>query len=140
MWNLPYQTHRYFMEPLGGQHARKTVYLRYINFIQSIYKSKRSGPINLLETTINDTRTITGKNVRKILLETGTFDILSIDTNELKRSFQYKQIPDEEKWRINILKELVNTKQGNLEIIFDEETEKLTAEEIDNMIHIITTS
>ena len=38
------------------------------------------------------------------------------------------------------LKELVDTRQGNLEIIFDEETENLTEAEIDDIIGIITTS
>ena len=32
MWDLPYATHKYFMEPLGGQHALSMIITIYIKF------------------------------------------------------------------------------------------------------------
>ena len=36
MWDLPLQTHRYFIEPLGGTHLQTMLYTRFTKFIQSI--------------------------------------------------------------------------------------------------------
>ena len=35
MWNLPFNSHRYFIEPLGGPHAKTLLICRYFSFIQS---------------------------------------------------------------------------------------------------------
>ena len=49
MWGLPFQTHRYFIEPLGGIHAQNLIYTRFIKFMQSIKKGRKSAPYYLLE-------------------------------------------------------------------------------------------
>ena len=41
MWNLPHNTHRRFIEPLGGKHAQVKIYSNYIRFIQSVQKCKK---------------------------------------------------------------------------------------------------
>ena len=41
MWRLPCNTHRYFIEPLGGCHAKTMIYCRFVKFIQSILKSDK---------------------------------------------------------------------------------------------------
>ena len=41
MWGLPLQTHKHFIEPLGGTHTKTMLYLRFINFVQSIRKKSK---------------------------------------------------------------------------------------------------
>jgi hypothetical protein len=41
MWSLPNNAHRYFVEPLGGRHARSMLVGRYISFIKSAKKSPK---------------------------------------------------------------------------------------------------
>ena len=61
IWKLPINTHRYFIEPLGGIHAKSMLYCRFRKFVQSILKSDKKAAIYLLHKTLNDKRTITGK-------------------------------------------------------------------------------
>ena len=51
---------------------------------------------------------------------------------------KFKTLPNEDKWKIDILKELVNVKQHVLRVDFDNDS--LSIEEIDDMINFITTS
>ena len=97
------------------------------------------GPKFLLEAIIHDTRTITGKNIRKILLETDSENILSVDSNKIKSEYKFKEIPKDEKWRISMIEELTNVKQNIFEIGFDDEAEGFTDLEIDSLIHMIST-
>ena len=76
MFDLPWATHRYYMEPLTGQeHVRKTLVKRYLSFIQKILGSKKSALVSLLNLVKNDTRTTTGSNLRWIMLEASKVNI-----------------------------------------------------------------
>ena len=48
MWDLPRQTHRKFIESLGGVHAKTMIYTRFIKFIQSIMNGEKKAPISRL--------------------------------------------------------------------------------------------
>ena len=80
-WNksvriLPFETHRYFVEPLsGGLHIKKILIKRFLSFIESIKKSKKIIPKMLLETIQHDVRCTTGSNLRKIMLLVGKTNI-----------------------------------------------------------------
>ena len=86
-----------------------------------------------------DTRTVTGKNIREILMETNSDCIEDIKVQNIKKHLSFKQIADEDKWKLNILKELVNVKQNNMEINFDD-GENFSFNDIDDMINYITTT
>ena len=88
---------------------------KYLRFICSIKVSPKPVMQQLLNLAKKDVRTTTGENLRNILLMT---DCLSID--ELKPDtidkIQHNQILEEDLWRVNIIKEIVNMKYGSLEI------------------------
>lgn len=80
IFDLPYNTHRYLIEPItGSDHLRKIIFKRYLKFVLNLAKSSK--PINK---TLNDvckdsSQSSTGRNLRtlKILME--TFDEIVID-------------------------------------------------------------
>ena len=48
MWNLPFNAHRYLIEPLSGHHAETMLFSRYVNFVQNcILKSTKHAVILL---------------------------------------------------------------------------------------------
>ena len=138
MWNLPYQTHRYLIEPLSGFHAKNMILSRFVNFVQSIPKGNKKSTHFLYELIKNDTRTITGKNINEIKRITDSDDIMHINVKEMKKSLKFKSIPDTEKWRIPLIKELTDIKQNRLEIRF-QNGESLSFDDIDNLLSFAAT-
>ena len=63
MWDIPFQTHRYLIEPLAGIHAKIMIYTRYISFIKTIQKSTKLPVRYMYELVKRDTRHITGSNI-----------------------------------------------------------------------------
>ena len=79
----------------------------------------------LLELIKDNTETITGRNIKTI--------------NNDTKNLEFEPCPVKEKWRINQIKELVEIKQKNLFVIFDD-GEELSEEDIEDMLEYIATS
>ena len=125
------------MEPLGGQHALSMIIIRYISFIQSLKKSPKLAVQFLVEKVLNNCNTLTGKNVRLIMEKTKEKDILNININKVKREFKFCEIDEENEWRVNFAKELVNIKKNILQL--DEDVNSLTEEDLEEiLLHICT--
>ena len=74
-----------------------------------------------------------GSNLRKILLSTkkSRVDDLSVaDVEDVK----YHQLDDSEKWKVPLIKELIDAKHGRIDI------ENLSFEEIDETLDFLCTS
>lgn len=137
MWGLPFQSHRYLIEELGGQHAESMMIIRYVKFIQSLTKSPKLCVQFLLQKVLKNVETVTGKNVAYINRKTGyRFDILSVTPNLLKRSLKFCEMKTEDKWRINMIKEVTDIKQNVLKL----EGEGFSSEELDELIEYISTT
>ena len=138
MWGLPIQTHRYFIEPLGGTHAQSLIYTRFIKFIQSIRKGRKLAPYYLLEKIKDNTNTITGRNLKHILGHEN-LDIFDINIPHFKKSLKFSQLDKNNIWKINTIKEITNIQKGILEVEFSN-GEKLRHEELEALAHQIATS
>ena len=76
MFDVPLQTHRYFIEELAETRQMKfTLIKRFLGFVSQIENSKKIIPNILLQTIRRDCRSTTGSNLRNILLLTGKDDI-----------------------------------------------------------------
>ena len=85
MYDLPWATHRYLMEPLtGSQHVSRILVKRYMSFIEKIDKSSKSSLKQLLEVSKKDVRQTTGHNLRSIMEITEKNTI-----EELNRNYDY---------------------------------------------------
>ena len=110
---------------------------RLTKFVQSINTGIKDAPIYLLNLIKNNTNTITGSNIKEILNVTNRTNIFEVKLSDIKK-LKFYEIPEEERWRIDILKELTNIRMKNLELNFDNEVE-LNKDEIDDMLSSIAT-
>ena len=87
IYNLPRNTHRYFVEPISEiPHAKTTLIKNFLGLIDQIQKTHKTVARNLLETIKLDVRSTTGSNLREImhLLNKDSIDDLSkSDVNTL---------------------------------------------------------
>ena len=93
----------------------------------------------MLEFIKKDTRTITGKNIREILKTTDNDDIMSMNVQEVKSKLIFKDIPENEHWRVPLIKELTNIRQNVLQVTFDD-GDTLSMDELSDMISFVTTT
>ena len=113
---VPWTTHRYLIEPLSGDLGlRMLLVKKYLGFINRIRKSSKPVLQQLLNLTKQDVRTTTGANLRNILLMT---DFQNIDDlkPECVTNIKYNKITEENMWRVNIIKEILDIKQGDMDI------------------------
>ena len=72
MFDLPWATHRYFIEPLTGDaHVSRLLLRRYLSFISKVELSKKFPLKILLGIARSDVRSVTGSNLRRIMLLSG---------------------------------------------------------------------
>ena len=115
MFDLPWATHRYLIEPLTGlPHLRRILVRRFLSFVSMIRKSSKIAISQLLETILSDVRFTTGSNLRTIMLmaEKNTIEELEMGGVEIK----YHDILESEVWRVDFIKEVVELKYGDLEV------------------------
>ena len=76
MAKLPYQTHRYMIEPISGtRHMKLKVLKNYMTFIKQVRKSPKHVLRQLYSLASSDARTVTGQNLRNILLLTDKLQV-----------------------------------------------------------------
>ena len=137
MWNLPRESHKFLIEPLGGTHAKVMIYTRFIKFLQNIQnKCKKNSAYYLLQLIKNDTSTVTGRNLRKISDDINTYNILNYDINSLKDLIHFEELTEDNVWKIHMIKELTDVKQHKKTIQFNDE--EMPTKQIDNMIDLIS--
>ena len=116
MMDLPIETHRCLIEPISEvRHAKTTMIHRFLTFIQQIKKSPKNSSKLLLDSILQDARSTTGSNLRNILLQTEKSTVQELAPNDVL-SFIYKPMENNERWKIPIIKEIIEIKNGNLEV------------------------
>ena len=116
MLDLPVDTHKYLIEPLSGTpHLRKVLIKRFISFIKQIKSSNKIAAKDLLNVIRNDTMSVTGNNIRVVLRSVDRRAMEDIRPSDIDRIW-YHDIPDEEKWRVSMILELMGTKMNECEV------------------------
>ena len=106
---------------------------RFLGFIQQIERSPKMLPNLLLQTIRKDARSTTGSNLRNILLLTQKHDSAKLVPSDISE-LEYVPIDEENKWKINMVNELIDVKWGKTCI------EDFSTEEIDDILDNICTS
>ena len=114
------------------------LYSRFFKFIKSIQTGNKSAAKLLLELIKNNTETITGRNIKKILMETDKRNIENVDSKILGR-LTFCEISEADEWRISSIKELTDIKQGKLVIQFENDV-GMESDEIEDILTFLTTS
>ena len=115
MWDLPYNTHRHLIEPLGGQHVYSMILARYVKFVQSISKSSKLAIRYLLQKVKNNYNTQTGNNIRFILDKVGAEDIMTVKVEDIKK-LKFCESDDNNTWKANLIREITNLKHNVLSV------------------------
>ena len=116
MCGLPYGTHRYFIEDLTEkEHLKKTLMKRYLKFMRSMMTSPKKSLVKLLSIVKNDVQSVTGSNLRGIMLLCNLNNIDDLVPDVID-NFKYCTPPEGEEWRLGFIKELLDVQEGNLEV------------------------
>ena len=134
MFGLPFQTHRYFVEHLTGlPHLRKLLFRRYLTFIAAIEASKKRSLKSLLKLAKTDVRTTTGRNLRYLMIALGKNSVETIREEDID-TMEYHTIPEDETWRINLVKEIIEVKENECEV------QGFSNEELEEIVNFVCTS
>ena len=132
-FNLPRNTHCYLIEDVSEElHVRKVLTRRFLSFIISVRTSKKKALREMLRVVEYDTRTVTGRNLRNILLRTNQDDVRQLKPSDYIA--KYRDIPTEEEYRVAVVKEIVEIKNHQLEV------EGFTDYELDCILHHVCVS
>ena len=135
VYKLDRRTHRYFIEPISQcLHPRVMLASRYVTFHKSLIKSNKLGVRFLARLNENDNRTLLGRTLGSLAQECCVNDIGSLAPSLVKKMCPYFSVPELEKWRIPIVKELLSIQEGLLSL------ENITKEEISEMLEHLCTS
>ena len=134
MYDLPYATHRYFVQPVSEKpHARNLLLGGFLRFVKQVEQSAKSVPRNLLNLVKKDTRSTTGSNLRNILLMTTTHLIEEVEFNDIKH-LEYAPTKLQDVWKIASVREIVDIKAGMKTV------ENLTYDELEEILEFLCTS
>ena len=88
---------------------------RMMRFVKSLEKSKKLVLRQLIRITMTNTQSITGRNLRGILLLTKKSRVQDLEEEDVKQ-LQYHHLEETEQWRIVIIKEVLEMKSGEREV------------------------
>ena len=128
VYKVPRETHRYFIEELTEvTHPKVMLAKRFVKFHETVQKSHKLSVKFLSEICKNDKSTVYGNQLWEIAseCETNSNDLCSFMVNS---KMCYTRCPDEEAWRIPLLKELLNERW---------EVPGFSNDELDDLIHNI---
>ena len=118
MLNLPKTTHRYLIEPLTeDHHIVKSLHARFMKFVDTIENGRKEAPKRVMEMAQTDVRSTTGRNLRHLMLQTSNFDVKEIDPYDEP----YEAIPASELWRIELVKDILAAKSGDVNSILNKD-------------------
>ena len=107
--NLPRTTHRYLLEPLSDMpHLYTLLLARYVTFVKSLLENEAFEVRFMASLSTSDMRTVTGKSIARILDLCHIGSIADLSANTVKKTIKYAVIPNDEAWRIGIIKDMLS--------------------------------
>ena len=136
VFDLPYGTHCHLTEELtGGNHARQMVYKRFINFLSSVANNSRQALVSLLNSVKNTCASLTGGNLRVLLLDTEVLVIPGVTKGHVLQNYRVYETPEGHEWKLPLLTSLLEIRDDRWGLQFDEETGQLSEDEVTHMIN-----
>ena len=112
MFRVDRKTHRYLIEPMSRmQHIKSALRQRFIGFMKRLASSRKSVLRHAFKVFSKDCRSTTGANVRNILLESGAVLFEQLSMSDIRR-IEFHRTPTEEQWRISVINDLINIRDG----------------------------
>ena len=102
------------IEPIVGiRHMKMKTLKNYLSFIKQVRKSPKHVLRQLYSLASADVRTVTGQNLRNILLLTNKLHVDQLDPS-IVSTLEYHKMEEQETWRTSLVKEILDLKHGNL--------------------------
>ena len=134
LFKIPRETHRYFIEPLSDSiHVKTMLCSRFVSFFDSLCNSSKFCIRFLANLAKDDQRSVLGQNLTNISADCNV-DKIALSSRLVKRNMYYSRMQDEDKWKVLILKELLECKYTSSFI------PDFNVNDIDAMISFICTS
>ena len=114
------------------------LYSRYATFLQSAQKSSKLTVLLLLQIVKNDLQTVTGKNIRHILADVEQEDIFKLKKEDIKKKVKFAPIQPDDKWKVQLVKEITNVKQNVLNLEGNENGQ-FSNDELSDIVNYVTT-
>ena len=136
LFDLPRDTHCWIVEELSnGRHFKQMIYSRFIKYLKVLSQNRKPFIRTLFNLVSKDAKSLTGSNVRKILLQTDQ-DPLRLDRNCIR---SWRVYPPKDSWSVPLLRSLMNLRDDEWLLVFDEEEEdgSLQTEDISFIIDTI---
>ena len=115
MYSLPRTSHRYLIEPISERpHIILSLWKRFVKFTKCIAVNGKDVLRNVFNEVKSDCRSITGRNLRNIMLWRDLDE-----NNDAGKEFSkvpYYELPNREKWRVALVKEISDANSGSLKI------------------------
>ena len=137
MYDLPWATHRWILEEITGKSLQLMLLKRFLKFINSMLKTNKPSLKYLLNTVSKDVRSVTGSNMRTLLLRTG---VQAVPGKTLLSSIRVKrlfEVPEGEEWRVPLLHSLLQIRSGSFKLEFDDDDD---TEIVDGVLSHVCTS
>ena len=116
MFDLPIQTHTWYIEPISeSSHVKIILIKRFLTFVQALKSSPKLILTNLLKMISKDVQSVTGSNLRKILLLVNKSDVDDLVPEDSSK-IQYRPEDEENTWKIRMVKELIEVRNGTLQV------------------------
>ena len=116
IFDLDRKTHRYLIEPISGmEHLKCAIQKRFITFTKKLEKSPKSVVRQVYQIVGKDCRSSTGENIRQIMLDCGSAPVTGPMREDITR-IGFEALPTGEEWRIGMINELIDTRDGVTDI------------------------
>ena len=116
MLNLPFSTHRNLIEPLTNDvHIKSVLIRRFLGFMDKIDKSDKKALMMIKDEAMSDVRSVTGSNYRKIMLLLGKSKVADVKYED-SALLTYHQLEETDRWKVGVIKEIIDIKAGVLEV------------------------
>ena len=122
IWDLPYATHTRFLESLSPvPHLESVLTGRYLGFLNNFLKTSNSALGLIFSNCKYNISSQTGQNI-KYMMDKHKMDSLGnlVDEKNTLKKLRVYTLPEEEKWKVSLLREIALVKKGQLDIDFDE--------------------
>ena len=132
---LPWQTHRRLMTPISEKTHMKTLLMtRLMRFVKKLETSKKPVLRQLIRLTKNNTMSVTGKNLRGILLLTQKSRVNDLEEEDVK-NIKYHHLEETEMWRMTVINEVLQIKSGEREL-----PDEWSWQELEDVLELACTS
>ena len=130
VWDLPFATHKRFLEPLTDiPHIQSMLHGRYVGFIGNLKSTSKPHLGMLFNLCRSDQSCNTGQNINFLSREWETLDLDKlISKKHLIKNSRINPLEEDEVWKIQMIQEMCLSKLGLLEGDSDENDTKTMLE------------